>query len=177
MLRATKRAVLWMALGLSVLVTGCGRYRDKPSCETFFASEGTAGYALRDRGLVVDPESGLTWYRCNAGERFQNGACAGQPVLLSKADALAYVDDFSRASGRQWRLPSQSEMQTLMTDRCENPALNTQVFPSVISDSYWNRDESRHGDYMGCTTNTFNGYSFCRELATNQRPLMLILAP
>ena len=172
---ATKQMLMVVVLGFAVMAGGCGRYRDKPACDTYFAPGDVGQFELRGDGLAVDPDSGLTWYRCNAGERFRDGACTGEALLLSKADADAYVKDFSQSSGRQWRLPTQQEMRTLKMDACENPALNTNVFPSAASDSYWNQGTSSHGSYMACTTNTYSGYSFCRELATNQRPFMLIL--
>lgn len=171
-----KVAPVWLGVLLVGLMqlSACGRYRDKPLCDDFFVAGDTQSFALDAQGLAVDAATGLSWYRCNAGERFRDGQCVGLAVLATREDALSYVQDFNRQSDRTWRLPSQQEMQTILNQACVNPAVNRQVFPSVVSDSYWNSDRSRHGDYMGCTTNTYSAYTFCREMATNQRPFMLV---
>lgn len=166
-------AVACLLMGLTLL-SSCGRYRDEPLCDEHFAEGDFSGFQLRDGGLATDPETGLTWYRCNAGERFRDDQCVGLAVLLTRDDAVAYVDDFNRSSQRRWRLPTRDEFSSLMAEDCVNPAINRRVFPSVVSDSYWNADESRHNDYMGCTTNTYSGYSFCREMLSNQRPFLLV---
>lgn len=165
----------WVLLGLALLaLSACGRYRDKPLCDLYFAAGDVGSFEVRDDGLAIDSATGLTWYRCNAGERYRDGQCVGSAQLSTRADALAYVADVNRASGRTWRLPTRDEFQSILSQACVNPAVNRQVFPGIVSDSYWNADDSRHGDYMGCTTNTFSGYSFCREMASNQRPFMLV---
>lgn len=157
-----------------VLLSACGRYQDTPLCDEYFASGDMGSFDVSADGLALDRATGLTWYRCNVGERFRDGQCVGQPQLSTRDDALAYVADINRASGRTWRLPTRDEFQTILTSACINPALNRQVFPSATSDSYWNAEDSRHGDYMGCTTNTYNGYAFCREMASNRRPFMMV---
>ena len=168
------KILLGLLLMGASLLSGCGRYRDQPLCDDFFAAGDVGSFALKDGGLAVDAESGLTWYRCNAGERFRDGQCVGLAVLATREDAQHYVEDFNRHSDRVWRLPTQAEMQTILSRSCVNPAINRQVFPSVVAVSYWNSDASRHGDYMGCTTNTYSAYTFCREMSTNQRPFLLV---
>lgn len=170
-----KTTTIWsLLLVLSLALAGCGRYRDKPLCDDYYASGDLGSFTLNEGGLASDSATGLTWYRCNAGERFRGGQCVGLAVMASREDALSYVADFNLHSDRHWRLPSQDEMQSILTSECVNPAVNRQVFPSVVSDSYWNADDSRHGDYMGCTTNTYSAYSFCREMVSNQRPFLLV---
>lgn len=169
--------IRWLAragLLLTLVLVGCGRYRDKPLCDDFFAAGDLGRFTVADDGLAHDAQNKLVWYRCNAGERFRDGQCVGLAVLLSRADAQAYLDDLNRSSQRLWRLPTRQEFKTLLAESCVAPALNRQVFPSVVSDSYWNGDASRHSDFFGCTTNTYSGYSFCRETVSNQRPFLFV---
>ena len=168
--------VWFVVTGVVLVLSGCGRYRDKPACDTYF-EPGQMGSLVPqgDGALVADSESGLVWFRCNVGEQFKSGTCAGDAQLLSLPDAKAYLQEVSAASGRVWRLPTMAEMRSLKAGSCENPAINTQAFPSVYSDSYWNSDTSSHSDLMGCSTNTFSGNAFCREFVENKRPFLMVL--
>lgn len=160
---------------LSVVMAACGRYRDKPACADAVAAGDWGAFQVRDGGLAIDRESGLTWYRCQAGEQFRGNQCQGDAQLLGLKEARAFVAEVSQASGKQWRLPTVDEMKTLRLDQCENPSVNPNVFPSVYSDSYWNDGGGSHGELLGCSTNTFNGNSFCREYVEHKRPFLMVL--
>ena len=42
----------------------------------------------RGNGTVTDRASGLTWMRCQLGQRWQNGSCSGEPTRLYWQQAL-----------------------------------------------------------------------------------------
>jgi hypothetical protein len=157
------------------LLTACDRYVEQTRCADHFVSGDMGRWQVDSQGLAMDPKTGLRWFRCNAGERFQDGQCTGDAHLMSKADALAYVTDFAGSSGKAWRLPTLKEMGDLKETACTNPAINTQVFPSTKVEQYWASDRSRHGDQLACAYYTFSGSSYCRESTVNQRPFWLVL--
>lgn len=160
---------------IGLALASCGRYRDKPSCQDTFAAGDTQGFVILEGGLARGAQSGLTWYRCNAGQQFRGDSCHGESLLLNLQEARAFLSEVSAASGKTWRLPTVDEMKTIRVDQCENPAVNPQVFPALYSDSYWNHDLSGHAGPLGCSTNTFNGVSFCREFVEHKRPFLMVL--
>lgn len=117
----------------------------------------------------------MRWFRCNAGEYFQDGQCVGDALLMTKFDALAYADDFAQSSGKSWRLPTLKEMRTLTETGCDNPSINTQVFSTAMVDQYWAFDRSRHGPRLACAYYSYSGNSYCRDSALNLRPFWLVL--
>lgn len=156
-------------------LTGCERYFDTPQCGAWFEPGQTDGFELDAQGSALHKASGVRWYRCSAGQRFANGQCIGEPLLLSQEDAQKYAQDFSATSGRTWRLPTIDEMQAIRETRCKNPALNPHVFPAVRIDNYWTSTRSFNGPGLGCTTYTYNGNAFCREARSIERPFLLVL--
>lgn len=170
---------VWRIFCLLLLVgavSGCDRYADKPQCGPSLAQAPMPDWQLDAQGMGIQAETGLRWFRCNAGERFVGGTCTGNALQLNLNDALAYVDDFSRASGRTWRLPTLKEMASLRQSRCHNPAIDTRVFPSVRVDHYWAATQGGPNVLgLACSFYTFNGAGYCREMATNKRPFWLVL--
>ena len=165
-----------VAVLLSVfLLSACERYTEPVRCGDHFSAGDLGRWEVDAQGLATDPKTGLRWFRCNAGERFQDGQCTGDAHLMSKIDAMAYVSDFAESSGKAWRLPTLKEMGTLKETACTNPAINTQVFPSAKVEQYWASDLSRHGSQLACAYYSFSGNSYCRESVLNQRPFWLVL--
>ncbi len=160
-------SVLWLS--------ACERYAEQARCGDHFAAGDLGRWQVDTQGLAADPKTGLRWFRCNAGERFQDGQCLGEAHLMSKTDAVAYVADFSAASGKAWRLPTLKEMGELKETDCTNPAINTKVFPTAKVEQYWASDNSRHGAQLACAYYSFNGNSYCKESVLNQRPFWLVL--
>lgn len=172
MIRRTAMLVLATAL---LFLSACQRYEGLPQCGEV-TSEGFTGYfEVSDNGLAKDRITGMRWYRCNAGERFKDGQCVGKAVSLPLAEALAYAEEFSRASGREWRLPTQAEMDTLRLDHCINPSINPNVFPSVQVSNYWTSTISNRNSALGCTTYTYDGNDFCGERKDVERPFLLVV--
>ena len=158
-----------------VLLAGCQRYENTPQCAEVTSAGYTGYFEVSDDGLARDRVTGTRWYRCNAGERFQDGQCVGKSVNLPLAEAFAYAEEFSRASGRQWRLPTQDEMETLRLDHCVNPSINPNVFPSVQVSNYWTSTKSTRNAVLGCTTYTYDGNNFCGERKDVERPFLLVV--
>ncbi len=160
---------------MCVALAGCDRYVDTPQCNAYFKPGDLGGWGVDTKGLATDPRTGLRWFRCNAGERFMAGSCTGTAEMLDLASATAYARDFSAASGHTWRLPTVDEMRRLRQTQCQNPAINTQVFPSVLTEKYWSSDASPYGDWLGCSFYAFNGNAHCRDLTSSTGPFWLVL--
>lgn len=157
------------------LLSGCDRHRAATTCASHFQPGPQPGFVLDGQGSALDTNTGTRWFRCNAGQRFAGGQCVGETAYLSLEEAKRYAQEFSAASGKAWRLPTQREMASLKQSACVSPALNTQVFVGAVVDNYWTSSMSANKATLACTTYTYNGNDYCRELATNARPFMLVL--
>jgi hypothetical protein len=166
---------LLLAPALLLLLAGCDRYAELPRCGAYFSEGDNGSFVLENDGTARDTQTGTRWYRCNAGQRFSAGQCLGNPMESTLADAQVYAKEFSEASGKVWRLPTLREMGSLKQTTCQNPSINTQVFPGVLVNSYWTSSSSPNGPGLGCSHYTFSGNSFCREHIGNARPFMLVL--
>lgn len=169
----------WGGLGLlaSLALGACDRHHVLPQCSAVLQGDVGSDWVLATDGTARHRDTGLTWYRCNAGERFVNGVCAGAAVRISHAEALRYAEDFSSASGRRWRLPALTEMRELRLEECNNPAVDIRVFPSARADHYWSAQTGPRGFGLACSTYMYNGMSQCRDDPLQARYFWLVLDP
>ena len=167
-------SLMVLLLGIAAL-SGCERYSQKPQCGSFFEAGQLQGWKLEDAGTAIDPETGLRWYRCNAGEKFQNSQCVGSPLELNFAQANAYVAEVAAASGKRWRLPTASEVKSITQTACTNPAINSQVFPTVLVENYWVSSKGAAGRSNACVFYSFSGNVSCLESADEKRPFWMVM--
>lgn len=86
---------------------------------------------------VTDNSSHLTWRRCAEGTSWLGSACVGKPTKLSLADAKAWAASQSAASGKSWRLPSESELTTLVDKTKKKPKIDAVAFPGTPPTTFW----------------------------------------
>ena len=170
------KGLSWLLLLLAVAtLMGCERYRPLPNCISLSHEGIGPGWSVDEAsGTAKHLESGLVWYRCLAGERFDVDQCTGFPMMLNLEDAMDYAKSVAESSGKPWRLPTLKEMQTLRQTHCQNPAVNKALFPSATSSNHWTSSVSRNGPSFGCATNTFNGNGYCREASREVLPFFLV---
>ena len=68
---------------------------------------------------------------CAAGQSYKNSECKGEALHLNWEEAMAFAEEFSEKSGKQWRLPSKKELKSIMLDQCINPAVDVRVFKDL----------------------------------------------
>lgn len=88
---------------------------------------------LASEAEVRDSRTGLVWQRCSLGQNWSAGRCNGTASALNWQGAL----QAARAAGNDWRLPDIKELQSLVEDACQSPAINTALFPGTVNDWYW----------------------------------------
>jgi hypothetical protein len=108
------------------------------TCRTYDLplSAPTARYQVNADGTVQDNTTGLLWKRCSEG---QSGvACDnGTAVTYSWQDALSMAADTDFAGVKGWRLPTITELATLLEYQCTMPAINLRVFPATPAANFW----------------------------------------
>jgi hypothetical protein len=74
--------------------------------------------------VVTDASTGLTWQREASAE------------LLPWSDAKLACEALTLAGGG-WRMPSMSELQSLIDESRTDPAINLEAFPATTGEGFW----------------------------------------
>lgn len=160
-----------------VLLSGCDQIRAKRPCQDYFSTTDLTGYQLIDGGMALHIDSGTVWYRCPAGQQFRDGECLGEALLLNLADAGDYAVEFSEQSSYRWQLPSNEQFRAITTQRCLNPAVNTNVFPQLPIENYWTDDRTSTISGRKCVAYSYQGRIACRESQDALHRFMLVATP
>lgn len=78
-------------------------------------------------GEVRDTETGLIWNRCALGMTWSGTTCTGTPAVVTLVEAR----NRAKKLGRGWRVPSVSELNSIVDRGCRNPAIDPDLFPGV----------------------------------------------
>ena len=101
-------------------------------------------YSFPSAGVVYDTRTKLTWQ--------QDVSSIGYPLK----EAASYCASLSLA-GSGWRLPSVTELRTLVDLTQENPAIDKKAFPNTPPVSLWSSSPAR--DDVGWTVEFLEGKS------------------
>lgn len=102
---------------------------------TWYVGKGVHHYTIKG-DEVYDKETDLTWKRCGVGQQWSGEDCTGKVGLFSFEDAQQQGDG-------TWRVPTMTELVTLMDDRRVSnnldPTIDIKAFPGVGVDftKYW----------------------------------------
>jgi hypothetical protein len=93
-------------------------------------------------GTLIDTYTGLMWKKCLEGQDGER--CVGQAVRMEwdRAVSLAQLvgsDNFAGYSG--WRLPTLDELNSIVEQRCVEPAANLEVFPQMPAVGVWSMNQ------------------------------------
>lgn len=124
------------------------------------ASAPDGRYQDNSDGTITDLLHGLEWKRCSEG--LDGPDCSvGSASQLNWAQALQLVESINTSGGyaghSDWRLPNLKELATLIEIRCEQPAINENLFPGTLSDHYWTSSPSMETDTRSWTVDFDQG--------------------
>jgi hypothetical protein len=111
-------------------------------------------------GTVKDHVTGLLWQKCSGGAN-NDYTCSGNKTSYLWKEALQYCRDL-QLDNKVWRLPSISELKTIINYTRIYPAIDTAYFPNA---SYYYWSSSTHIKYpeyvwqVNFNTGTINAYS------------------
>ena len=93
-------------------------------------------FLLRPDGTALDRQTGLSWQRCPLGTTLEDDRCIpipGDPQTLTWNQAVAAARSLDEGPGfaghRDWRLPSQNELLSIVEARWREPRVVERVFP------------------------------------------------
>ena len=112
-------------------------------------------------GTVIDGNASakLMWARCAVGLSGPNCA-TGAAAPLNWAAANAAASASTLAQYRDWRLPTQAELLSVVAPACSNPAINETAFPATPASTFWSSTEDVNASSNAFVVNFFNGSSF-----------------
>jgi hypothetical protein len=106
------------------------------------------GFDTSVPGVAIDRMTCLPWQRLDPAKPF--GTCqlpTGSPAKLCWAEATKYCHDL-RLDGREdWRLPTATELHTIVVPAAY-PAVDAQVFPQTLISLYWTAETA--GEKVVC---------------------------
>ena len=102
---------LWILMVLPL--AGCDFSRVTVSCHEHIAAGDIGRYVIKGSGVVLDPDTGIEWYRCAFGQRHTPRGCTGDALLVAYDEVDSMLEEISIKAGRQWRLPTESEFLAL----------------------------------------------------------------
>ncbi len=165
---------LLSALIMLSVLSSCGDYRSEETCGESIPRGDKGRFIVNKEGFAKDSVSGVTWYRCSAGQRYSNFRCKGDILYLNWQEAMDYATEFSEKSGVVWRLPTDTEMQSVTEEACVAPAINHNVFPDIAVENHWTSSQGLHQDIFRCAVNTYSGRLSCRQARNVAQPFMLV---
>ncbi|MEM9181856.1 MAG: DUF1566 domain-containing protein [Pseudomonadota bacterium] len=131
---ATAGALLVSTVGFSVAQAQCADGIGNPSVPR---SAPNQDFLETADGTVLHVPSELVWQRCALGQTWNGASCDGTPQLLSFGEALQAAASHEQANAQDWRLPNRNELGSIVEDRCELPALDSNVFPDAPAGEHW----------------------------------------
>lgn len=162
---------------LALWLTACGSSTDLPNCDMYLESEPPSTLFEADyKGFAKHLPSGTVFYRCVGGQSYRGERCFGDPLVLDYTEVQSYLEEFSVKTQLDWRLPTQKELRLIRMEQCQNPAVDTRVFPDLTIDNLWTSSEKMlQGDAFQCVMYTFNGSVSCRHFDSTPLPFLMVL--
>jgi hypothetical protein len=161
-------------IGVCLILASCGDYRTSEKCSDTIKAGDKGSFVTDPSGLARDTNTGTVWYRCPGGKTFSNFRCKGETLFVSWDDATAYAVEFSKKSGVKWRLPTNSEMKSIVESSCIAPVINENVFPATEVTNHWTSSDGWHQKAFKCALNTYNGSLSCRQARIIEQPFLLV---
>ena len=115
-------ALLSLAIHSAALAQDCNQHIPASAADQRFHNN--------HDGSITDRRTGLQWSQCSLGQTWHKGSCKGE----ARALPYAIVELVAEAG---WRLPTISELSSLVELRCSRPAINNKIFPTVADGVYW----------------------------------------
>jgi len=146
-----------------------------PLCVDYFKKQPEGRYQVNKQGTVHDTQTGLTWFRCNIGEKVDsNGGCQGRASRFTWTEAQAYAPTAELAGLSGWRVPTVDELKDINETDCRNPSIDSRVFPTIKGDIYWSSEENFWVSVFAWGVFFYNNGDFGRHRKDTPYFLMLV---
>lgn len=100
----------------------------------------TSQFTDSGNGTVTDNKTGLMWKKCSEGQS-GNDCSSGSAASYTWQAALAQAQTVNTNGGfatyTDWRVPTITELRSIVETQCYDPAINLAVFPNTPSAWFW----------------------------------------
>jgi len=100
-------------------------------------------FELPRDGTVIHSPTQLQWAQCALGQSWSRDFCTGQATSMDWDQANEAVVALNRsgelAGYTDWRLPSRTELESIVETCREAPAINENIFPNTPWAGFWTR--------------------------------------
>jgi hypothetical protein len=133
---------------------------------------------IAQKNTIKDLKNGTTWLRCSVGQAWDPTlqTCTGQIIKLDHSQITFAIKEATRQLGGLWRLPTRSELESLVCDDCSPPKINSEDFPKISPEAYWTSDTNALNSRMFWTVNFMTGHSYSRFFPYQALPVLLVKA-
>ena len=149
-------------------LTSCANLACARDCgDTEAANIPDPRYILIQNGTVKDVVTGLMWKQCVEGTG-GIGCVVGMPMRLGWEDGLERARSSRFAGYADWRLPDQTELQSLLQRRCHGLDIDGVIFPRTPASRFWSANPASYYPGSAWTLDFRNGdlgYGTARESA------------
>jgi len=134
---------LTLVLGSSLLLSCANWAMAQQNCQgNIPASTPVQRFNDQGNGTLIDTNTGLMWKKCLEGQTGER--CVGSALRMEwdRAANLAQLvgsDNFAGYTG--WRLPTLDELNSIVEQRCVEPAANLDVFPHMPAVGLWSMNQ------------------------------------
>ena len=136
----------------------------KAGCSnTIDATTPNKNFEILSDSLVKDNDTRLMWMRCSVGQHINEGTCSGTILKLTWQEALQKASEANYAGYNDWRLPNKNELNSIVELSCNTPAINTSVFQSTGTFSYWTSSPYEYHEGLIWTVNFADGSIFASD--------------
>jgi hypothetical protein len=90
----------------------------------------TRSLADNGNGTITDNATGLIWQKCSMGQA-NDATCSGIATTVNWAAAMSYCENLTLGGRSDWRLPSVTELRSLVDETRINPVVDPVFFPST----------------------------------------------
>lgn len=137
------------------------------------ASTPDDAFELPRDGTVIHSRTGLQWAQCALGQSWSRDFCTGQATSMSWDQANAAVASLNRsgelAGYTDWRLPSRSDLESIVETCREAPAINENIFPNTPWAGFWTSSLDTGDPNTAWFVGFYSGLAFDYSRASSYR--------
>ena len=131
---------------------------------------------FEDGYTIKDVKNNIIWLRCTVGQTwdYESKSCTGEIVKLNHDEIEIAVMQATEQLGGSWRLPTLTELESIVCKKCDKPKVNNKYFPNISPEAYWTQTQNKLNSKMYWTVNFMTGHNYSRFFAYQQLPLLLV---
>jgi hypothetical protein len=171
----------FITAGLAMLVAGAGPLGAQGLMPANDAVTDPANQVIVKSGnfmvrghLVIDLQNGVEWMRCSVGQVWNGSDCEGKALQLTQEDAAKAIIIANEQLGPGWRLPSRTELETLVCDECAPVKIELDSFPDTLAEPYWTGEINGFAPRHIWTVNFMTGHTYGRFFPTQEVLVRLV---